>query len=31
MQSSGNEGQIDESVINKVNYLNHILSDIAWF
>jgi len=29
MQSSNNEGQIDESVINKVNYLNHILSDIA--
>lgn len=28
MQTSKTDNNIDESVINKVNYLNHILSDI---
>lgn len=29
MQSNSSDHHIDESVMNKVNYLNHILSDIT--
>lgn len=29
MQSTSSDHHVDESVINKVNYLNHILSDIT--
>ncbi len=29
MQSATADNNIDESVVNKVNYLNHILSDIT--
>ena len=29
MQSTSSDHHIDESVMNKVNYLNHILSDIS--
>ncbi len=28
LQSNMSSGPIDESVVNKVNYLNHILSDL---
>lgn len=29
MQTTNSDNHIDESVMNKVNYLNHILSDIT--